>query len=39
MSSPGNAGEGSEYLVNNNLIYHRWFTEMEWDGRRGKITK
>lgn len=31
---------GSEYMLNNNLIYHRWFT-VEWEGRKQgeKITK
>lgn len=35
----GDSEGGSDYLLNNNLIYHRWFTEIEWDERREKITK
>lgn len=35
-SSFGDTGGRREYLLNNNFIYHRWFAEVEWDGKREK---
>jgi hypothetical protein len=37
-SSLGETGGRRGYLLNNNCLYHRWFAEVEWDGKREKAT-